>query len=203
VQNAALLDQVLKSPEPHARIAANTVKHLWFNVEASTRGGVIAGLAEVAAQKSGILSDTPALTTIRIATVPEKMMYDVKQLAVKPGKKIKLTFANPDFMPHNMLLVKPGKADEIGLKAMALGAKGFDVGFVPQSPDILWASKLIDQGAGHRVHRAYDGRRLPLRLHVPRPPPHHARHAHRGEQSRGVPREESRGRAQNHRVEAR
>jgi len=146
VKNTALLDLVLKSPEPHARIAANTVKHLWFNVEASTRGGVIAGLAEVAAQKSGILSDTPALTTIRIGTVPERMMYAVKQLAVKPGKKIKLTFANPDFMPHNILLVKPGKANEIGEKAMALGAKGFDVGFVPQSPDIIWASKLLDHG---------------------------------------------------------
>jgi len=146
VQNTALLEQVLKSPEPHARIAANTVKHLWFNVDASTRGGVIAGMQEVAAQKSGILSDTPALTTIRIGTVPEKMMYDVKQIAVKPGKKIKLTFANPDFMPHNILLVKPGKANEVGEKAMALGAKGFDVGFVPQSPDILWASKLLDHG---------------------------------------------------------
>ena len=146
VRNTALLEQVLKSPEPHARIAANTVKHLWFNVEASMHGGVIAGLAEVAAQKSGILSDTPALTTIRIGTVPERMMYDVKQLAVKPGKKIKLTFANPDFMPHNILLVKPGKADEIGLKAMALGAKGFEVNYVPESPDILWASKLVDHG---------------------------------------------------------
>ena len=146
VQNVALLDQVLKSPEPHARIAANTVKHLWFNVEASTRGGVIAGLQEVAAQKSGILSDTPALTTIRIGTVPERMMYDVKQLAVKPGKKIKLTFANADFMPHNILLVKPGKANEVGEKAMALGARGFEVGFVPESPDILWASKLVDHG---------------------------------------------------------
>lgn len=146
VRNTALLDQVLKSPEPHARIAANTVKHLWFNVEASTRGGVIAGMQEVAAQKSGILSDTPELTTIRIGTVPERMMYDVKQLAVKPGKKIKLTFANPDFMPHNLLLVKPGKANEIGEKAMALGAKGFEVGFVPQGPDIIWASKLLDHG---------------------------------------------------------
>ena len=146
VQNTALLEQVLKSPEPHARIAANTVKHLWFNVEASTRGGVIAGLQEFAAQKSGILSDTPTLTTIRIATIPERMMYDVKQLAVKPGKKIKLTFANPDFMPHNILLVKPGKGDEIGLKAMALGARGFEVNYVPESPDILWASKLIDHG---------------------------------------------------------
>ena len=53
------------------------------------------------AQKSGILSDTPELTTIRIATVPEKMMYDVKQLEVKPGKKIKLTFANPAITAHS------------------------------------------------------------------------------------------------------
>ncbi len=146
VRNTQLLSELSKSPEPHARIAAATVRHLWFNVESTQHGGIIAGLEELAAQKSGILSDTPALTTIRIATVPERMMYDVKQLAVKPGKKIKLTFANPDFMPHNLLLVKPGKADDVGLKAMALGAKGFEVNFVPESPDILWASKLVDHG---------------------------------------------------------
>ena len=146
VRNLELLAQLLKSPEPHARIAAQTVQHLWFNVEASTHGGIIAGEVEAKAQKSGILSDTPELTTIRIGTVPERMMYDVKQLAVKPGKKIKLTFANPDFMPHNILLVKPGKANEVGEKAMALGAKGFDVGFVPESSDIIWASKLVDHG---------------------------------------------------------
>ena len=110
------------------------------------RGGVIAEAAEATAQKSGILSDTPELTTIRIATMPERMMYDVKELTVKPGKKVKLTFANPDFMPHNILLVKPGKADEVGLKAIALGARGFEVGFVPESPDILWHSKLVDHG---------------------------------------------------------
>ncbi|MFM8470025.1 MAG: c-type cytochrome, partial [Limisphaerales bacterium] len=70
----------------------------------------------------------------------------VKQLAVKPGKKIKLTFANVDFMPHNLLLVQPGKANEIGEKAMALGAKGFEVNYVPQSPDIIWSTKLLDYG---------------------------------------------------------
>jgi len=122
------------------------VQHLWFNVEASQQGGIITEAEEAAAKKSGILSDTPELTTIRIATVPEKMMYDVKELTVKPGKKIRLTFANQDFMPHNMLLVKPGKADDIGNKAIALGAKGFDNGFIPESPDIIWHTKLLDHG---------------------------------------------------------
>ncbi|MDG2391502.1 MAG: GDSL-type esterase/lipase family protein [Planctomycetaceae bacterium] len=145
-RNLDLLGQLLMSPEPHARIAANTVKHLWFNVESTMRGGVIAEAEEAATQKSGILSDTPELTTVRIGTVRERMRYDITELTVKPGKKIKLTFANPDYMPHNIMLVNPGKADEVGLQAIGLGASGFSVGFVPESKEILWASKLVDHG---------------------------------------------------------
>jgi len=99
------------------------------------------------AQKSGIISDTDQLTSIRIATVVEKMKYDTPNLTVKAGKKIKLTFTNPDFMPHNIVLVNPGKADAVAMEAMKLGATGFSVGFVPASKDVLWASKLIDHGA--------------------------------------------------------
>jgi azurin len=146
VQNVELLTQVLKSPEPHARIAAATVKHLWFDVDASTRGGIIKEGPELVLKKSGILSDTPELTTIRIATVRERMMYDTKELTVKAGKKVRLTFANEDFMPHNILLTQPGKADDVGMKAMALGAKGFEMNFVPESADIIWSSKLVDPG---------------------------------------------------------
>lgn len=146
VRNLELLGLVLKSPEPHARIAANTVKHIWFNLEKTMRGGVIAGEEEAVEQESGVLSDTPELTTIRIGTVRERMRYNVAELTVKPGKKIKLTFANTDYMPHNILLVKPGKADEVGLQAIALGATGFSVNFVPESDSILWASQLVDHG---------------------------------------------------------
>jgi putative membrane-bound dehydrogenase-like protein len=146
VKNTQLMGVLLTSPEPHVRIAANTVKHFWFNVERAVQGGVVGESLAIQTQKSGILSDTADLTTIRIGTIPEKMRYDVDKLTVKPGKKVKLTFANYDFMPHNILLVKPGKADDVGLKAIALGAKGFDVGYVPESPDILWSIKLVDYG---------------------------------------------------------
>ncbi len=146
VRDLPLLAALQKSPELHARNAANVVHHLWFNVESTLRGGVIAVEKEVAAQKSGIISDTPELTTIRIATVKERMMYDVKDITVKAGKKIKLSFVNDDYMPHNILLVNPGKIDEIANKALALGAKGFDTGFIPETNDILWHSKLLDAG---------------------------------------------------------
>lgn len=146
IRNSELLGKLLKSPELHARNAAQVIQHLWYNVEASFRGGVIAGDVEEKTQKSGILSDTPELTTIRIATVKERMMYDVKDLTVKPNKKVKLTFVNEDFMPHNILLVQPGKIDEIANQALVMGAKGFELGFIPENKNIIWHSKLLDAG---------------------------------------------------------
>ena len=146
IRNVELLGQLMKSPEPHARNAAQVIQHLWYNVESTLHGGVIAADVEEKTQKSGILSDTPELTTIRIATVKERMMYDVKELTVKPNKKVKLTFVNEDFMPHNLLLVQPGKIDEIANQALIMGAKGFETGFIPENKNILWHSKLLDAG---------------------------------------------------------
>ncbi len=144
VRDLALLGQLQKSPELHARNAANVVQQLWFNVEATTKGGVIAGEVEAKAQKSGVLSDTPELTTIRVATIPERLMYDVKELTVKSGKKVKLTFANTDVMPHNLLILKPGKADAVMNAAITMGAKGFENGFIPEGGDVIWHTKLLD-----------------------------------------------------------
>jgi azurin len=100
---------------------------------------------EKVVQKSGIISDTKNLTTIRISTLVEKMKYDTPNLTVQAGKKVKLIFANPDSMPHNIVLVNPGKADPVAMEALNLGAKGFDLGFVPPSKEIIWASKLLNQ----------------------------------------------------------
>ena len=135
---------MLNSPVTNARVAAATVKQFWTN--SASIASQSAEEKPIEKQKSGILSDTKDLTTIRIATIVEKMKYDTPELTVKAGKKIKLTFANPDFMPHNIVLVNPGKRDAIAMQAIGLGAEGFKVGFVPKNKDILWASKLIDHG---------------------------------------------------------
>lgn len=146
VRDVKLLNDLLKSPEPHAAVAAQTVQHHWFNADPAA-GAIGPEVVHVEKkQKSGIISDTKDLTTIRIATIVEKMKYDTPELTVKAGKKIKLIFSNPDFMPHNIVLVNPGKRDAIAMQAMTLGANGFAVGFVPDSPDVLWASKLLDHG---------------------------------------------------------
>jgi azurin len=42
--------------------------------------------------------------------------------------------------------VKPGKADEVGMKAIELGASGFEKAFIPESDAILVSTKLVDHG---------------------------------------------------------
>ncbi|MBT5915842.1 MAG: cytochrome C precursor, partial [Opitutae bacterium] len=150
-RNGRLLNDLLKSPNPHARMAALTVQHHWYNADPAKGSQVMEEEEIEVAQKSGIISDTNELTTIRISTLVEKMKYDTPNLTVKAGKKINLIFSNPDFMPHNIVLVSPNKADSVAMEALKLGANGFAVGFVPPSKDVIWASKLIDHGAEQEI----------------------------------------------------
>ena len=146
VRDSRLLGQVLTSPEPHARVAANTVQHYWYNVDFSNSSGERFETHIETNLPSGVLSDTAELTTVQINTIVERMRYDVKEFTVKAGKKVKLTFNNPDFMPHNLIITQPKSAEEVALAAMAMGAGGFAKGFHPDSPKILWASKMLDNG---------------------------------------------------------
>lgn len=142
-----LLEIVLQSPEPHARHAAKTVEHLWFTVDTTGGSGYVPekkSKKEAPTPKSGVVSDKKDLTEVRIGTIVEKMKFDVDRFAVKTGKKVKLTFFNPDFMNHNLVMVKPGAADEVGMAALAMGAKGFESAYVPESDKVIFASRLLE-----------------------------------------------------------
>lgn len=145
VNDRELLGKLLASPEPHARFAALHAQQ-WFNASPATTSLASNEKETTLSGKSGIVSDKPELTEIRIATVVEKMSYDVKELPLKAGKKIRLTLANPDHMPHNLAVVNPGKADEVAMAVAALGARAIEPTFVPQGPDVLASTKLIDGG---------------------------------------------------------
>ncbi|MDF1825326.1 MAG: plastocyanin/azurin family copper-binding protein [Verrucomicrobiales bacterium] len=82
-----------------------------------------------------------------------QFIYDIKEFTVKPGQQVKLTLINPSDsvtrQPHNVLIVKPGKKDVVG---MAANAGMTDPAFlteknaIPESEDILFHSKLIQAG---------------------------------------------------------
>ena len=81
---------------------------------------------------------------ITISTIEDKMLYDIKEFNVETGKSVILTFKNKDFPPHNLLIVKPGKADEVANLAIALGNDGFGKQWRPDTPMILWGSTMSD-----------------------------------------------------------
>ena len=143
-KNMKLLGQMLGSPNADARVAAATVQQFWATSAAANNQSVEKKPTET--KKSGVLSDNPELTTIRIGTIVEQMKYDTSEVTVKAGKKIKLIFDNPDYLPHNIVLVKPGKLESVATAAIALGAEGFNMHFVPKTDDVIWSTKLIDHG---------------------------------------------------------
>jgi azurin len=89
------------------------------------------------------------LLTVHIACVPERMLFDVKRFTVAPGQPVKLVFSNPDAMQHNLVIVKPGALEEVGMAGneMAKDPDGIKKDFVPASEKVLHATKLIDPQA--------------------------------------------------------
>ena len=88
---------------------------------------------------------------IKISTVRDKMMYDVKEFSVETGRLVSLQFVNKDLAPHNLLIVKPGKADEVSNLAISLAEDGPKKEWRPDTPLILWGSKMINQNQSDEI----------------------------------------------------
>ena len=75
---------------------------------------------------------------IKITTLRAQMKYDVHSFSVKPGSKVKLTFVNPDDLPHNLIICTPGKSKgkdkgkELVDAVLALGEKGVELNWEPK-----------------------------------------------------------------------
>jgi putative heme-binding domain-containing protein len=83
-----------------------------------------------------------------IRTVPEQMLYDKTLIVVEAGKPVELILINDDQMPHNLLVVSPGTAEEIGTAAEKMPLEPDAQGrlYVPDSPKVLHATRMIDPG---------------------------------------------------------
>ncbi len=79
---------------------------------------------------------------IELGTLPG-LKFDQSEFRVKAGDKIKWTFANNDDMLHNVIIVNPGKADEVGEAAQQLGLDGETLSYIPKSDEILAHTNLL------------------------------------------------------------
>jgi azurin len=79
---------------------------------------------------------------LKLGTKPG-LKFDVARFEVKAGAKVRLIFGNNDDMTHNVVVVAPGAADEVGNLALQLGLKGSEMNYVPNSPKVLFHTKLL------------------------------------------------------------
>ena len=88
---------------------------------------------------------------IVIGTKPG-LKYDVTSLQVKASSKIKLVFNNNDDMIHNVVIVQPGTAQEVGEAGLKLGLKGAEMQYIPNTSKVLYHTNLIQPGASESIY---------------------------------------------------
>jgi putative heme-binding domain-containing protein len=82
---------------------------------------------------------------IRLATVPDQMLFDKERIVVKAGKPVEIFLENTDLMPHNFVVTRPGALEEVGTLAEteATLPGALERHYVPNSAKVLFASRLL------------------------------------------------------------
>ncbi|MBI1369382.1 MAG: hypothetical protein GC162_12105 [Planctomycetes bacterium] len=80
-----------------------------------------------------------------IGVIPGALKYNVTRFDAHPGDRVTLTFTNNGLMPHNLVLAaQPDSAEALLAAATAIAADGYERSFVPDTPLVLTATKLLD-----------------------------------------------------------
>ncbi len=81
-------------------------------------------------------------------------MFDQAVLNVTAGEPIRLTFNNPDAVPHNWALLKPGTLQAVGQQCNALIADPDAVArhYIPESSDVLAHTDVVEPYSKHTIY---------------------------------------------------
>jgi azurin len=80
------------------------------------------------------------------------MSYDITTIHAKAGQKVKITFKNESALAplqHSLIVCKPGSRERMQAAADAMMTdmpKWMAKGFIPETPDMLYHTKLLNPG---------------------------------------------------------
>jgi azurin len=146
-------------PKAEAGSAAVALVAWAKNVTAADRTGQdYIGTVQLANDLAGLLPAEKAaelrneLKQLRVSvfvirTVREQMRYDTPRLVVEAGKPFEIIIENTDFMPHNLVIIKPGTREKVGNAAALMKPEELDGEgrpYIPKTTDILAATKLLE-----------------------------------------------------------
>jgi azurin/glucose/arabinose dehydrogenase len=86
-----------------------------------------------------------------IATKPG-LKYDLDVIEVKAGSKVKITFNNNDDMLHNLVVVKPNTAIEVGEEALRMGLEGSQKNYIPNSDKVLFHTNILSPETSETIY---------------------------------------------------
>jgi putative membrane-bound dehydrogenase-like protein len=90
---------------------------------------------------------------IKIGVIKNEMKYDIKTFTVEAGAPVEIVFENLDFMQHNLVIAQTGALKTIGEAAdkLASNPRGAEMYYVPDIPEVLFATKLVDPQKTERL----------------------------------------------------
>ena len=90
---------------------------------------------------------------IVIKAVKDIMQYDKRSITVKAGSQITLIMENPDAMPHNLVIIKPGTTEIVGKAADAMlqASSAAEKDYVPEVSEVLFHTKLVNPGQSYTL----------------------------------------------------
>lgn len=99
-------------------------------------------------EKLESLTATEAPQPLQLKADPLQLIYDRKELTARAGSVIALSFENPSDQPHNVVICAPGSLEKTGqaADAMQTDPNGMARGFVPEIPEVLFKTRLINRG---------------------------------------------------------
>ena len=82
------------------------------------------------------------------------LQFVQKQLTAKAGEKLTIRFKNPDVVPHNWLLAKPGALQKLGEKCnlMITDPQGLAKHYVPDSDDVIAYTDMTNPKGEFIIH---------------------------------------------------
>jgi azurin/glucose/arabinose dehydrogenase len=124
-------------PQPSTRQSAETVR--------ATKASMMKRLNEMPVGWGG------PDQIVTIGTKPG-LKFDVETVQVKAGSKVQWVFNNNDDMTHNCVIVAPGSADDVGMRAINLGLKGSELNYVPNTPKVLFHTGLLQPESSETIY---------------------------------------------------
>jgi len=95
----------------------------------------------------------PDARAVDLPTGPN-LTFARRSFRVQAGEPIKFTLVNPDVVPHNWVLVKPGSLERVGKLSNHLVADpdAFIKHYVPESDDVLIHTNVVEPRTNSTVY---------------------------------------------------